>query len=61
MPTYAYTCDNCGDKEIFQSIMEDTLTACPQCNTMNFKKVYKDVGIIFKGKGFYSTDSKNRE
>lgn len=58
MPTYAYNCDNCGDLEILQSMSDKVLTQCPFCDTLDFRKVFSKVGVIFKGKGFYSTDSK---
>jgi putative FmdB family regulatory protein len=58
MPTYQYRCKECGhDLEIVQSFSEDPLTTCPECEGA-LKKVYGNVGISFKGSGFYKTDSR---
>ena len=58
MPIYEYHCKSCGaDLEIFQHMEDPTLTVCPQCNG-KLKKVFSPVGIVFKGSGFYATDSK---
>jgi putative FmdB family regulatory protein len=57
MPTYQYACSACGHAfEVFQSFSEDALTECPQCKG-EVKKVYGNVGVVFKGSGFYKTDS----
>jgi len=57
MPTYQYACANCGHEfEVFQSFTEDSLTECPECKG-EVKKVYSAVGVVFKGSGFYKTDS----
>jgi putative FmdB family regulatory protein len=57
MPTYQYACSACGHAfEVFQSFSEDALTQCPQCKGA-VKKVYSAVGVVFKGSGFYKTDS----
>lgn len=60
MPTYDYECQSCGHTtEVFQSISEDPLTTCPQCGEDELKRLISaGVGIIFKGSGFYVTDSK---
>lgn len=60
MPTYRYECMECGQQDIVQSIHDDTLTACPRCDRIDFKKVYGNVGIQFKGSGFYSTDTRGK-
>ena len=60
MPTYTYSCNKCGLQEIYQSIAENTLTHCPICDSINFNKIYNAVGVQFKGKGFYSTDSRKK-
>ncbi|MDR0959967.1 MAG: hypothetical protein LBM23_06390 [Propionibacteriaceae bacterium] len=58
MPTYQYHCANCGaDLEIFQRMTDPTLTVCPECEG-ELRKIYAPVGIVFKGSGFYATDSK---
>jgi len=57
MPTYQYACTVCGHEfEAFQSFTEDSLTECPECKG-EIKKVYSAVGVVFKGSGFYKTDS----
>ncbi|MGP9695138.1 FmdB family zinc ribbon protein [Brachybacterium sp. AOP25-B2-12] len=58
MPTYVYACKNCGHRfEQRQSFSDDALTVCPECHQAALHKVYNTVGIVFKGSGFYSTDS----
>ncbi|MGP5055265.1 FmdB family zinc ribbon protein [Brachybacterium paraconglomeratum] len=58
MPTYVYACKNCGHRfEQYQSFSEDSLTTCPECTQEALRKVFDSVGIVFKGSGFYSTDS----
>lgn len=58
MPTYVYACKNCGHRfEQYQSFSEDSLTTCPECAQEALRKVFDSVGIVFKGSGFYSTDS----
>lgn len=57
MPTYQYACSACAHAfEIIQSFTEATLTECPECKGA-VKKVYSNVGVVFKGPGFYKTDS----
>jgi putative FmdB family regulatory protein len=59
MPTYEYACTSCGHEfEAFQSFNEDALTECPQCKG-TIQKVYSNVGVVFKGSGFYKTDSRS--
>lgn len=58
MPTYAYACTACDHRfEIFQSFSEDSLTQCPQCEG-RLRKLFNAVGVVFKGNGFYRTDSR---
>lgn len=58
MPTYVYACKNCGHRfEKYQSFSEDSLTVCPECDEQALRKVFDSVGVVFKGSGFYSTDS----
>lgn len=60
MPTYVYACKNCGHRfEKYQSFSDDSLTVCPQCDAEALRKVFNSVGIVFKGSGFYSTDSQS--
>jgi len=58
MPTYEYRCKDCGRHvEVVQSFKDDPLTECPHCGGQ-LKKVFGNVGIAFKGSGFYKTDSR---
>jgi putative FmdB family regulatory protein len=58
MPTYQYACSVCGHEfEQFQSFSEDAITICPKCQG-DVRKVYSNVGVVFKGGGFYKTDSR---
>ena len=58
MPTYQYACTECGHGfEQFQSFSEDSLTECPEC-TGSLRKLFSAVGVVFKGSGFYRTDSR---
>jgi putative FmdB family regulatory protein len=58
VPTYQYSCTECGHFfEQFQSFSEDSLTVCPQCQG-RLRKVFNAVGVVFKGSGFYRTDSR---
>lgn len=60
MPVYTYRCENCGiqfDRQ--QSFSEDALTVCPECEENSLHKVYRPVGIVFKGSGFYATDNRS--
>ena len=60
MPTYQYRCKACGhDLEVVQSFTDDPLDTCPECQGA-LKKVYGNVGISFKGSGFYKTDSRGK-
>ncbi len=60
MPTYEYACTNCEDRlEIVQSIHEETLVDCPVCGNGKLRKIFGNVGVVFKGSGFYRTDSRN--
>ncbi len=58
MPTYQYRCKDCGhDLEVVQAFTDDALTECPVCQGA-LKKVYGNVGISFKGSGFYKNDAR---
>ena len=58
MPTYQYACTECGHAfEEFQSFHDDALTECPSCEG-RLRKVFNAVGVVFKGSGFYRTDSR---
>jgi putative FmdB family regulatory protein len=58
MPTYEYTCKNCGQNiEAFQSFSEKPLRKHAECGG-ELQKVFHARGVVFKGSGFYSTDSR---
>jgi putative FmdB family regulatory protein len=59
VPTYQYACTACGHQlEAVQSFADDPLTECPACEG-RLRKLFSAVGIVFKGSGFYRTDSRN--
>ena len=59
MPTYEYLCQDCDQPlEVFQSFTDAALTECPACGG-TLRKVYGSVGVVFKGSGFYRTDSRD--
>ena len=58
MPTYAYACKDCSHAfDIVQSFTDSTLTSCPECEG-TLRKKFNTVGVVFKGSGFYRTDSR---
>ncbi len=60
MPTYQYACTNpeCGNKfELVQSFTDPVASVCPVCG-QPVRKRYGSVGVVFKGSGFYRTDSR---
>ncbi|MCZ4498476.1 MAG: hypothetical protein JWQ74_1029 [Marmoricola sp.] len=58
MPTYQYSCTDCGHFfEAVQSFSDDSLTVCPVCDG-KLRKVFNAVGVVFKGSGFYRNDSR---
>lgn len=58
MPTYQYACTACGHElEAVQKFSDPALTECPACHG-RLRKVYSGVGVVFKGSGFYRTDSR---
>src|SRR5580693_1811500 len=59
MPTYEYACKACGDHlEVVQSFKDKALTECPACGGQ-LRKVFGNIGIAFRGSGFYRTDSRS--
>jgi putative FmdB family regulatory protein len=61
MPTYQYRCTDCGtDLEAVQKFSDPALTECPTCHG-SLRKVFNAVGVVFKGSGFYRTDSRPKE
>ena len=58
MPTYSYACTECGNRfDAVQAFSDDALTECPQCSG-RLRKLFGKVGVVFKGSGFYRTDSR---
>jgi putative FmdB family regulatory protein len=59
VPTYQYACTACGHElEAVQSFTDAALTECPSCGGA-LRKVFSAVGVVFKGSGFYKTDSRS--
>ncbi|WP_316526637.1 FmdB family zinc ribbon protein [Kitasatospora brasiliensis] len=59
MPTYQYQCTECGHGlEAVQKFTDEALTTCPDCQG-RLRKVFSAVGVVFKGSGFYRTDSRS--
>lgn len=59
MPTYSYACTACGHRfDVQQAFTDPTLTECPECSG-RLRKLFGAVGVVFKGPGFYRTDSRS--
>jgi putative FmdB family regulatory protein len=59
VPTYQYSCTDCGHFfEAVQNFSDDSLTVCPVCEG-KLRKVFNAVGVVFKGSGFYRNDSRS--
>ena len=59
MPTYQYACTECDHRfDAVQAFSDPSLTVCPMCSG-KLRKVFSSVGIVFKGSGFYRTDSRS--
>ena len=59
MPTYQYACTECDHRfDAVQSFTDSALTECPECHG-RLRKLYGNVGVVFKGSGFYRTDSRS--
>ena len=60
MPTYSYACTECDNRfDAVQAFTDDALTECPRCSG-RLRKLFGSVGVVFKGSGFYRTDSRAR-
>jgi putative FmdB family regulatory protein len=58
VPTYSYACTECGDRfDAVQAFTDSALTTCAKCNG-RLRKLFGNVGVVFKGSGFYRTDSR---
>ncbi|MFN6291462.1 MAG: FmdB family zinc ribbon protein [Candidatus Nanopelagicaceae bacterium] len=61
MPTYQYQCNACDHAfEVVQSFTDAAISVCPECGK-DVRKIYSNVGIVFKGSGFYKTDSQAKK
>ena len=59
MPTYSYACTECDNRfDAVQAFTDDALTTCPKCSG-RLRKLFNSVGVVFKGSGFYRTDSRD--
>ena len=59
MPTYSYACTECADRfDVVQAFTDDALTTCEKCSG-RLRKLFNSVGVVFKGTGFYRTDSRD--
>jgi len=59
VPNYSYACTECGHAfDIYQEFSDDALSTCPQCQG-RLRKKFSAVGVVFKGSGFYRTDSRS--
>lgn len=61
MPTYEYKCKQCGVFDYFQSIKDEALKVCPNCGSEVKRLLSKNVNIIYKGSGFYTTEYRNSD
>ena len=58
MPTYSYACTECSNRfDAVQAFSDAALTTCPECNG-RLRKLFGNVGVVFKGSGFYRNDSR---
>jgi putative FmdB family regulatory protein len=58
VPTYSYACTECGNRfDAVQAFSDAALTTCSKCNG-RLRKLFGNVGVVFKGSGFYRTDSR---
>lgn len=62
MPTYQYACRSCDHRfEQVQGFADATLTTCPNCGQEQLRKLFGNVGVVFKGSGFYRNDSRSNK
>jgi putative FmdB family regulatory protein len=58
VPTYSYACTECDNRfDAVQAFTDDSLTTCDKCSG-RLRKLFNSVGVVFKGSGFYRTDSR---
>ena len=59
MPTYEYVCGACNTRhEVQQKMTDSSLSVCPSCGESALRKLFTNVGVVFKGSGFYRNDSR---
>ncbi len=61
MPVYEYKCPKCGTFEVTQKITEEPLVSCPKCGAAIKRLIGHNIGIVFKGSGFYITDHRSED
>ncbi|MGE5486073.1 MAG: FmdB family zinc ribbon protein [Ignavibacteriales bacterium] len=61
MPIYEYECDRCGRFDHWQSITSEPLAECPKCGARVRRLISGNIGVIFKGSGFYCTDHRSQK
>lgn len=64
MPVYEFKCGKCEKKfsvPRYYSGKEGDIPVCPHCGAKESRRIYNDVGVIFKGEGFYTTDNRKDE
>ena len=57
MPTYGYRCENGHEFDMFQRMTDEPVASCPSCGAAG-RRLFFPAGIVFKGSGFYKTDSR---
>ena len=61
MPTYAYRCSDCHHTfDAIQRFSDDPLTECPECQGL-IRRVFHPTPVVFKGSGWYITDSRTKD
>jgi putative FmdB family regulatory protein len=59
VPTYGYRCNECGEEfDVWQRMSDEAGAACPKCGSSS-RRLFYPAGIVFKGSGFYKTDSRS--
>lgn len=61
MPTYEYSCEKCGRFDEFQRMSDEPLCRCPKCGGPVRRLIGRNINIIFKGSGFYTTDNRSAD
>ena len=61
MPTYDYRCAKGHTFEVFQKMSDPPVAACPECGAAAERVLSAGAGFLFKGEGFYITDSRSED